>query len=133
MIPINTPDGLFHDGNPATNTPGTIITAEWLNAVQADLLALAGTVKTVTATYPVNNNDGIIFADTSGAGFTVTLPVVAGLVPGKRFFFKNLGDNTMTLVAADGKTIDGVLEVELQLRGEKITVCLTDGGKWESI
>jgi hypothetical protein len=29
----NTPDGLFHNGDPATGTKGTPITAEWLNAL----------------------------------------------------------------------------------------------------
>ncbi|MFB0827681.1 pyocin knob domain-containing protein [Chromobacterium violaceum] len=34
MQPINTPDKLFQDGNPATGQPGTIVSAAWLNAVQ---------------------------------------------------------------------------------------------------
>lgn len=34
MQPIGTPDGLFHDGNPATGDLGTIVSALWLNALQ---------------------------------------------------------------------------------------------------
>ncbi|MCG8993203.1 hypothetical protein [Laribacter hongkongensis] len=34
MQPIGTPDGLFHDGNPATGELGTLVSALWLNAVQ---------------------------------------------------------------------------------------------------
>ncbi|MCQ4171751.1 hypothetical protein, partial [Hafnia paralvei] len=34
MPPINTPDNLFHDGNPLIGTQGTIVTAEHLNHVQ---------------------------------------------------------------------------------------------------
>jgi len=34
MQPIGTPDGLFHDGNPATGELGTIVSALWLNALQ---------------------------------------------------------------------------------------------------
>lgn len=39
MIPINTADGLFHDGNPVTGLRGTKLAADWHNAVQAELLA----------------------------------------------------------------------------------------------
>ncbi|MCW3479750.1 pyocin knob domain-containing protein [Neisseriaceae bacterium JH1-16] len=43
MQAINSSDGLFHDGNPATSQPGTIVTAAWLNAIQGELLSvLAG-------------------------------------------------------------------------------------------
>ncbi|EJD6670108.1 hypothetical protein M0K80_RS04395, partial [Providencia rettgeri] len=35
MPPINTPDSSFHDGDPTTGQLGTIVTALWLNNVQA--------------------------------------------------------------------------------------------------
>ncbi|SPZ17189.1 Phage Tail Collar Domain [Providencia rettgeri] len=35
MPPINTPDSAFHDGDPTTGQLGTIVTALWLNNVQA--------------------------------------------------------------------------------------------------
>ena len=48
MREINTPDGLFHDGNPATGELGTIVTAVWLNAIQGELknlvTGLGGTI-----------------------------------------------------------------------------------------
>jgi hypothetical protein len=34
MPPVDTPDNLFHDGNPTTGVEGTIVTAEFLNDVQ---------------------------------------------------------------------------------------------------
>lgn len=37
MQKINTPDGLFHDGSPATGEPGTIVSAAWLNSVAQEL------------------------------------------------------------------------------------------------
>ncbi|WP_410499718.1 hypothetical protein [Chitinibacter sp. S2-10] len=40
MLPIDTPDNLFHDGNPATATLGTILTAAFLNGVQGELLSI---------------------------------------------------------------------------------------------
>ncbi|WP_310601215.1 hypothetical protein [Desulfobulbus sp.] len=40
MQRINTPSGLFAGGNPATNTKGTVVTAEWLNTVQEELVSV---------------------------------------------------------------------------------------------
>ncbi|MBA4709585.1 pyocin knob domain-containing protein [Aquitalea aquatica] len=40
MQKINTPDGLFHDGNPASGALGTIVSAAWLNAMQGELAAV---------------------------------------------------------------------------------------------
>ncbi|WP_024302212.1 tail fiber protein [Pseudogulbenkiania sp. MAI-1] len=40
MQQINTPDGQFHDGNPAAGELGTILTAAWLNALQAEILSV---------------------------------------------------------------------------------------------
>ncbi|WP_199406733.1 hypothetical protein [Chromobacterium sp. ATCC 53434] len=34
LKPINSPDGLFHDGNPYTGELGTVVTSEWLNGMQ---------------------------------------------------------------------------------------------------
>lgn len=40
MQKINTADGLFVDGNQSTGVPGTILTAAWLNMVQAELISV---------------------------------------------------------------------------------------------
>ncbi|WP_370607928.1 hypothetical protein [Citrobacter meridianamericanus] len=52
MPPINTPDNLFHDGNPATGVEGTIVPAEHLNNeqgsirdVQSELIAILTAAK----------------------------------------------------------------------------------------
>ncbi|MCO6526094.1 phage tail protein [Snodgrassella sp.] len=39
MYPIDTQDGLFHDGN-GINELGTVLPASWLNQVQAELIAI---------------------------------------------------------------------------------------------
>ena len=33
LKPINTPDALFHDGNPTSGALGTVVGADWLNNV----------------------------------------------------------------------------------------------------
>ncbi|MFZ7175494.1 tail fiber protein, partial [[Pasteurella] aerogenes] len=38
LTKIDSPDGEFHNGDPATGTQGTRVTAEWLNAVQERVL-----------------------------------------------------------------------------------------------
>lgn len=42
MRRIETPDGLFHDGNPATGELGTILSASWLNAIQQEIIEILG-------------------------------------------------------------------------------------------
>ncbi|MCP1293282.1 MULTISPECIES: phage tail protein [Chromobacterium] len=39
LKPINSPDGLFHDGNPTTGELGTIVSADWLNSLQQATVA----------------------------------------------------------------------------------------------
>ena len=39
MQTINTPDNLFHDGDPTTGALGTIVTAAIMNAIQAEIIA----------------------------------------------------------------------------------------------
>lgn len=40
MQRINTPDHLFHNGDPFNAIQGTVVTAEWLNAVQEEIAAV---------------------------------------------------------------------------------------------
>lgn len=49
MPPINTQDGIFHDGDPTTGQLGTIVTALWLNNVQAATRDVQAEIKNVLA------------------------------------------------------------------------------------
>ncbi|MEX6256951.1 hypothetical protein [Providencia huaxiensis] len=49
MPPINTPDSAFHDGDPTTGQLGTIVTALWLNNVQAATRDVQLEIKNVLA------------------------------------------------------------------------------------
>jgi hypothetical protein len=134
-FPIGTVDNQFHNGNPATNTPGTVVDAEWLNAVQAAILALAAAAKTVYATYVITNSDGKIIFDSTDGAFVATLPPTSGLVAGKCFYLKaKRGGSGISVVAADGKTIDGELQIDLA-PGDRMLVCYEGeaaGGNWET-
>ncbi|MGC0152981.1 phage tail protein [Chromobacterium vaccinii] len=45
LKPINSPDNLFHDGNPSTGELGTIVAADWLNGVQSAAQELLTVIK----------------------------------------------------------------------------------------
>ncbi len=38
IAPIDSEDGLFHDGDPAGDVRGTVLYAQWLNAMQGALI-----------------------------------------------------------------------------------------------
>ncbi|WP_215782005.1 choice-of-anchor R domain-containing protein [Paludibacterium sp. B53371] len=46
---IDSPDGAFHDGNPASGEAGTIVTAKWLNAVQDSTRSVQAEILSVLA------------------------------------------------------------------------------------
>jgi hypothetical protein len=134
MIPINTADGLFHDGNEVTGEPGTTVTAAWLNSVQSDLISLAGGgIKTVQGDYSMTAADGIVRVNSPGAPAAIQLPPTAGLAVGTRRIVRNVAENLVTVSAADGKTIDGQLTAELPAPHDRLIVYLTDELTWETI
>ncbi|OHX12282.1 hypothetical protein BI347_01255 [Chromobacterium sphagni] len=47
LKPVLTDDSLFHDGNPASGTPGTVVSADWLNNAQAAIQSTQQEVLTV--------------------------------------------------------------------------------------
>ncbi|HHR6226864.1 TPA: gp53-like domain-containing protein [Providencia alcalifaciens] len=49
MPPIDTQDSIFHDGDPTTGQLGTIVTASWLNNVQAATRDVQAEIKNVLA------------------------------------------------------------------------------------
>ncbi|EKB5039395.1 tail fiber protein [Salmonella enterica] len=61
MPPIDTPDQVFHDGNPSTGELGTICSAEWLNNVQANIRNIQAeciAILNATGFTPDSTNDG---------------------------------------------------------------------------
>ncbi|EGZ4374619.1 carbohydrate kinase [Salmonella enterica subsp. enterica serovar Lexington] len=52
--PINTPDNLYHDGNPVTGELGTLVTAEWLNNYQDATRDLQSELLSILAAAGIN-------------------------------------------------------------------------------
>lgn len=134
-FPVNTPDNLFHDGDPATNTPGTVVTADWLNTVQASIIAMGFTVRMMSGAGLITNADGVIFCDSSSGTFTLTLPTTSGLFAGKRFYLKNIASiatgNDITIATPDTKTIDEALSLTIMPR-ESCWI-IYNGTNWETM
>lgn len=47
--PVETPDGLFHDGDPSQQIEGTILYSKWLNSVQGATIGMQKEMKSVFA------------------------------------------------------------------------------------
>lgn len=54
MPPVQTPDNLFHDGNPLTGELGTIVDAEHLNNVQGTVRDTQSELLTILASAGIN-------------------------------------------------------------------------------
>lgn len=59
MSTIGTSDSAFHDGNPSTGELGTIVTADWLNAVQASTMDLQDELLNVLAAATIANDPAV--------------------------------------------------------------------------
>ncbi|WP_455550520.1 hypothetical protein [Chromobacterium piscinae] len=62
LKPINSPDSLFHDGNPATGELGTIVAADWLNGVQSAAQELLTVIKNSGQTLDSRRQDQLLQA-----------------------------------------------------------------------
>lgn len=132
MERIGSPDGLFHEGNPAVGEKGTKVTAVWLNELQELVLGSGGDIVTAAIETTLTEASGVLFGNPAD-GVTVLyhLPVYATVGPLKRFKIKNIGQGIMRLNADDAKTIDGVVILELA-PGDRCEV-VKDGLNWQTI
>lgn len=89
MDRINTVDGLFHEGNPATGEKGTKVTADWLNALQETVINLSERW-VVAHTYP-----------------TLAAADAAAVAAGKPLLVATLFTDVPTGLAADVTIIPG--------------------------
>jgi hypothetical protein len=134
MIRINSSDGLFHDGDPSAGTQGTIVTADWLNAIQEVAVDTMGDIVSVTAAHTFIESEGVAFCDTTAGAFAISLPVYASVGALKRYIIKNVaahGSADLVVNAADGLTIDRLVSINV-MAGEKVTI-IKDGTSWQTI
>ncbi|PMQ04151.1 hypothetical protein DyAD56_15800 [Dyella sp. AD56] len=119
--------GFFTDGSPTGGVPATIVPAEWLNAVQQELINIVEAAG-LTPTKNLFNQLGLAIqsgqmnyaADTGTANaYAVALtPAPTALVDGMSLWFKaktaNTGASTLNLNGLGAKPIVGAAHVALQ-------------------
>lgn len=133
--PGATVDNKFTEGNPATATPATTVTDDWLNDVQEELISILaaagitpvkGTQNQVLAAIlavarrknaltfsgnqtltPADAGSCYIYAEPSDV--TITLPSLAATPAGAVFEFINTGPNNLTITRAGSDQIDAGL------------------------
>jgi hypothetical protein len=103
MYPIDTQDGLFHDGN-GINELGTVLPASWLNQVQAELIAIltAARIKPEKATQnQVITAIKMLIASSAPAAATADIAGVTKILDAL-----NSNDKFSALSARQGKVLN---------------------------
>ncbi len=129
---IDSPDGLFHEGDPASGQKGTKVTAVWLNAVQAVAVGLGGDILTSAVEATLTGAHGVLFANPpEGQTVYYHLPVYGSVGALKRYKVKNVGQGEAVIDAVDALMIDGVASISL-LPGDRAEIA-KDGTNWQTI
>lgn len=93
-------------------------------------VATLGNTTTKTTTYTATVDDTLILADTSGGGFTITLPAAADATGRKVAIQKISSDaNTLTIAAASGETVDNAASVTISAQNAALSP-VSDGSNW---
>lgn len=112
---------LMHDPSTGKVVTGTIASINNSN------------VRTEASAYTLTTDDDVVLCNTSGGGFTATLPTASGNT-GKKFTIKKY-DTSVNVLVIDGdgaETIDGAATVSLTAAWQRITV-ISDGSNWAII
>ena len=113
MPPVQTPDNLFHDGNPLTGELGTIVDAEHLNNEQAairDTQSELIAILTAAAMKPASTADQLLAAlNKLYAPLNATLGALSTLVGGanKLPYFTAANAAALTALSSTGRDIIG--------------------------
>lgn len=88
-------------------------------------------VTTQTGTYQITTSDSVILCNTTGGGFTVTLPTAVGST--RAYHIKKIASaNTLTIATTSSQTIDGGTTIAVTALDETITV-VSDNANWRVI
>lgn len=93
--------------------------------------AVGSVVATKTGAYVITTSDSTILADTTSAGFAVTLPTAVGST--KRYTIKKIASaNTLTIDTTSSQTIDGSTSIAITAQYESISV-VSDNSNWHVV
>ena len=82
-------------------------------------------VKTVTNSYTLSRSDSTIYANGT---LQITLPTAVGY-SGDKYFIKNVGIGTITIVGFGTETIDGYSQMIIQYQNSSL-ILASDGSQW---
>lgn len=92
------------------------------------------TVRSVTATTTLTDNDYVLLADPSGGAITVNLPAVASVQPGRQYTVRTTGTtNAVTLDGSGSETIDGATTKALASGAIHAVTVVSNGTAWFTI
>ena len=116
---------IFENDNPSEGAPGTVVYAEFLNALGLSPNIRAGIAR-VTASRVIDpDTDHILLVDASGGAITLTIPEEAELPVNRRLVLKKI-DATDNAVTLTGRMIDDEESISLTVPKEKVTM-VSDG------
>lgn len=123
------------DGTTAQqHSPGAVV-RHCASAKDLEAIASGGlpTVTTKTAAYTLVDDDDVILADATVAGFTLSLPAAAGR-SGRTFDIKKIDSsvNGVTVDPNGAETIDGSTTIVLNVQHHSVTL-ISDGSNWRII
>ncbi len=112
---------------------GNAITIDASHIIGTLTIPVSSTLVSKTANYIIVSTDGIILANATSAGFTVTLPTAIG-VTGIEYTIKKTDSsiNLVTIATTSSQTIDGITTKTLGTQYASITV-ISDGANWQII
>lgn len=83
-------------------------------------------IRTITTTASLANGDGVVYADMSGGGYTLTIPAAAVGNQNRIYYIKKISADYNIL------TLSGGLSTTLNTQGESIQI-INDGSTWSII
>lgn len=88
-------------------------------------------ITTQTGTYQITASDSVILCNTTGGGFTVTLPTAVG--NSRMYHIKKIAAaNTLTIATTSSQTIDGSTTIAVTVADETVSV-VSDNSNWRVI
>jgi len=115
---------------PVAGTNATF-TRKWAATFDANVSVTGGVVeavRTVTGDFTFAESDGVVFADTTAAGLTATLPTAVGR-PGRIFkIIKTNANFTVTIATTGGQTVNGTTPAALASISS--VHYISDGSNW---
>jgi hypothetical protein len=107
---------------------------EWMTAVVFTLYDLRLQSVTKTGTYTMTASDRLVYGDTTGGGFTLTLPAASAVAADTIVSVEKIASaNTLTIQRAGGDTVNGGTSVALTANRGRFDLVSNGVNAWRSV